>query len=276
MPAVALLKTQTMTIEGQRVRVAIRRAAIGAPTAVFLHGYPDTLQVFAAAVATLPAEWGYVVPDFPGQGKSVRSAPELPTASPTDRARWLAALLDTCLVPMVRVFAHDMGAHAALELARLHPRRVERLVLAHSLLDPTAPMSMTLTWLRKSAAYRVLLPAFPGRVVKKCFESFLAPNQALAPLVARDVQDAFTMQVGRFTASVCDAAEDWLRIGLDRYRSLEMPVTLLTGTRNLHFPRAHAEALAREVRHAKLVEVPGGWHWFVWHLPEAAVRALTA
>ena len=276
MPAVALLKPQTMTLEGQRVRVAIRRAAPGSPTVLFLHGYPDTLQVFAAAVAALPESWGYVAPDFPGQGKSARSAPESPTASPTDRARWLASLLDTALVPLVRVFAHDMGAHAALELARLHPRRVERLVLAHSLLDPSAPMSLTLTWLRKSAAYRVLLPAFPGRVVKKCFESFLAPNQALTPLVARDVQDAFTMQVGRFTASVCDAAEDWLRGGLDRYRVLEMPVTILTGTRNLHFPREHAEALAREVRQAKVVEVPGGWHWLVWHLPDAVVRALSA
>lgn len=276
MQQVALLKTETKTVEGQRVRIAVRRAGAGAPTALFLHGYPDTLQIFARAVAALPPQWGYVAADFPGQGKSARSSAGLPTAAPHDRARWLAALLDACLVPMVRVFAHDIGAHTALELARSYPRRVERLVLAHSLLDPRAPMSTTLTWLRKSAAYRLLLPAFPGRVVKKCFESFLAANEALSPPIARDVQESFTMQVGRHTAAVCDAAEDWLRQGLGRYRELPMPVTLLTGTRNLHFAREHAKALAGEIPNAKLVEVPGGWHWMAWHLPEPIVAALGA
>ena len=274
MSPVSLLKTETKTLEGQTVRLAVRRAGPGQPTALFVHGYPDTLQIFAATIAALPAGWGYVAADFPGQGQSARSSADTPTTSPEERARWLGVLLDACLLTSVRIFAHDMGAHAALELARLRPRRIERLVLAHSLLDGRGPTSSTILWLRKSAAYKLLLPAFPGRVVRKCLEAFLAPNQQPAPLVVRDLERSFTMHVGKHTADVCDAAESWLKRGLARYAALPMPVTLLVGTRNLQFPREHAEALARVVPQARIVDVPDAWHWLAWQAPSAVADAL--
>lgn len=269
------LPTETKTVEGQPVRVALRRATGSAPTALFLHGYPDTLHVFTRAIRALPSDWGYVAADFPGQGRSGPSASSTPTTSPEGRARWLAALLDVGMLRQVRVFGHDMGGHAALELARQAPKRVERLVLCHSLLDDAAPVPATIKWLRLAGAYRPLLSNLPGTVLRRCVRDFLPPNDPLTMPIEIDFGQCFDRQVGKHTAAVCDAASDWLKKGLVAYRTLEMPVVSLVGTRNLYFGREHAEALKRVVPKAEIVTVKDAWHWLAWQKPEAVVAALS-
>lgn len=270
------LQTETKTVEGQPVRVALRRATGSAPTAVFLHGYPDTLHVFTRAIAALPKTWGYVAADFPGQGQSGRSSSTTPTTAPQGRGRWLGALLDVGMLSQVRVFAHDMGAHAALELARQFPKRVERLVLSHSLLDNDAPTPATIKWLRFAGAYRPLLSNLPGTVLRRCVGDFLPPNDALSLPIEIDFGQCFDRQVGKHTAAVCDAAEDWLKKGLGPYRGLEAQVVNLVGTRNLYFGREHAEALQRVLPKAEIVTVKDAWHWLVWQKPDAVKAALGA
>ena len=270
------LTTETKTVEGQPVRVAQRRAAGSAPTAVFLHGYPDTLHVFTRAIQALPREWGYVAADFPGQGQSARSNGTTPTTSPEGRGRWLAALLDVFMLSHVRVFAHDMGAHAALELARQFPKRAERLVLCHSLLDDAAPVPATIKWLRLAGAYRPLLSNLPGTVLRRCVSEFLPANEGLTMPIEIDFGQCFDRQVGKHTAAVCDAAEDWLKQGLARYAALTPRVQSLVGTRNLYFGRDHAEALRKVLPKADIVTVKDAWHWLAWQKPEAVVTALGA
>lgn len=269
------LTTEIKTVEGQPVRLASRRAQGDAPTVLWLHGYPDNLQVFARAVRALPPEWGYVAADFPGQGRSARSHANTPSTSPTERARWLATLLDVTMLQRVRVFAHDMGAHAALELARTAPKRVERLVLCHSLLDGAAEVATPLRVMRASRAYRVVLPAVPGTVLRRCIDDFLPKSETLSWPVEVDLGKAFDRRVGQHTADVCDAAERWLSQGLSRYRDLKMPVVALWGTRNLYFPRVHADALAKAVPQTEVHIARDGWHWLVWHKPGDVIQALT-
>lgn len=270
------LQTETKTVEGQPVRLAVRRASGSAPTALFVHGYPDTLHVFTRAIEALPKDWGYLAGDFPGQGRSAPSNSTTPTTSPAGRARWLAALLDVGMLGRVRVFAHDMGAHAALELARQFPKRIERLVLAHSLLDAKAPMAPTLRWLRLARAYRLLLPTLPGTVLRRCVDDFLPKNAALTMPIEIDFGQCFDRKVGKHTAAVCDDAEDWLARGLEPYRALEADVRYLVGTRNLYFGREHAEALQRVLPKTEIVTVKDAWHWLAWQSPEAVTRALGA
>lgn len=269
------LHTEIKTVEGQPVRVALRRATGSAPTALFLHGYPDDLHIFSRAIDALPKDWGYVAADFPGQGRSARSASTTPTTSPEGRARWLGALLDVGMLRRVRVFAHDMGAHAGLELARQAPTRVERLVLCHSLLDNDAKVASTIKWLRLAGAYRPLLSNLPGSVLRRCVRDFLPSNDALTMPVEIELGQCFDRQVGKHTAAVCDAAMDWLKQGLGRYHAIEAPVTNLVGTRNLYFGRDHAEALQRVLPKARIVTVPDAWHWLAWQKPEAVVKALS-
>ncbi len=268
------LETARVEVDGARARVSVRRATGSAPTVLLLPGYPDTLQIFTRVVDALAASWGYVALDFPGQGGS-DGTPSSPVA-PEARARWLAALLDRLDVARVRVFGHDMGAHAALELAHAQPDRVERLVVTNALLAGAAPCSRTITLLRWSALYRVLLPTFPGRVSAQCLRDFLPRSSPLTPRVRTDIVAHFTRAAARTTSHVCDAAETWLARGLERFAELRMPVTALWGEAEHHFPRAHAAALLRAVPHAKLSEVPAGQHWLAWHAPADVVASLTA
>lgn len=266
-----MLPTETKTVLGQSARVAVRRARAGAPTALFLHGYPDNLHVFARVVRALPAEWGYVAADFPGQGRSARAAA---ATTPVERGRWLAALLDACIVTEVRICAHDMGVHAALELARQAPKRVARMVLVHALLDSHAKVAKEIRWLRAAKAYRLLLANLPGTVLRRCVADFLPGNDTLPWPVEVELGQCFDRAVGKHTAAVCDATEEWLTRGLDAYRDLQMPIVQLVGTRNLYFGREHAEALQRVLPQALIVSVFDAWHWLVWQKPEAVVAAL--
>ena len=256
---------EVVEVAGRAVRVSHRR---GSPTVLFLHGYPDTLHVFDRAISALDGNWGYVAPDFPGQGRSEASG----TVAPEARARWLDSLLRVLDVDRVRLVAHDMGAHAALELALGFPDRVESLVLSHSLLDGTAKTSRTIALLRRGRAYRWLLPAFPSIVVARSLASFLPSDTPLTDDVHDDIAACFTRAVARTTVAVCDAAEVWLARGLDRFGALRCPVTLVWGSAETHFGRAHAESLARVCRATSIVDVDGGHHWLAWQQPRSMLR----
>ena len=269
-----MLATTVIEVDGRAARVSCRAATAGAPTVLFLPGYPDTLQVFARACAALEPRVGYLALDFPGQGGSERSRD--PTFAPEARARWIVQVLRRLEVGRVVVYAHDMGAHAALELALLIGARVSGLVVANALLDGMARTSRTIALLRRARAYRVLLPAFPGRAVAHSIAGFLPRGAPLSPAVQQDIESAFSRTAAVVTGRVCDAAEVWLARGLERFRSLRMPVTLLWGSAEQHFPRVHAEALATVIDQARVVDVPGGHHWLVWHDPDAVVRQVQA
>lgn len=256
------------------MRVSHRPAKAGAPTVVLLHGYPDTLQIFARLATALPREMGYVALDFPGQGQSEPSRAR--SFSPEARARWLVQVLAALAVERCSVIAHDMGAHAALELALLDPGRVERVVVSHALLDGTAATSWEIAVLRRARAYRVLLPALPRVTVARCVATFLPRATPLSPVIYEDLASSFTRASARTTARVCDAAEAWLTRGLGRFAALTMPLTLLWGDAEAHFPRAHAERLAAVVPQAQVIDIRGGFHWLAWQDPECVVAALQA
>lgn len=233
---------------------------------LLLHGYPDTLNVFFRLVAELPASWGVLAVDFPGQG---RSAPAN-TTSPEARAQWLCQLLDGFDVARVRVFAHDMGAQAALELALLG--RVEALVVSHSLLDAASPCSWSIRVLRASKLYRLALPAFPQLVVSRCLATFVEPG-SVPPELEAELRETFANSA-RLTVAACDDAEAWLSRGLERFASLTTDATLLWTKHAPHFPIDHALAFQRHLPSARLIELDSGGHWLAWSHPRAVVEAL--
>ncbi len=266
----SLLPTQMVRLRGHRVRLFLRQAQAGKPTALLLHGYPDTVHVFGPLASALPQDWGVVAADFPGQGLSENAQ----VFSPSARAEWLTALLWQCqATEKIVVFGHDMGAHAALELAR-NDALVRRVVLCHSLLDGTGPTSLAIRVLRRSGAYRVILPAVPQTVVSRCLATFLPGPSPLEAVVESDFRTCFSRGGALRTAAICSAAEHWLAQGLETFDNVNTEVRLLWGTAESHFPIAHAQALQRVLPKAQLQQVPGGYHWLAWHAPQAVAASL--
>ena len=62
-----------------------------------------------------------------------------------------------------------------------------------------------------------------------------------------------------------------------RYRQIDVPVTLIAGDQDhmVDFGR-HSQRLAREIRGAKLVSVPGGSHMVHYDAPDKVVQAIIA
>jgi len=99
------------------------------PEVLFLHGFPDTGEVWRHQVPAL-AEAGFraIVPDLRGRGRSERpdgvgayALPEL-VADAT-------GILNALAVERAHVIGHDWGAALAWAIAALAPQRVDRLVV---------------------------------------------------------------------------------------------------------------------------------------------------
>src|SRR4051794_3039931 len=104
---------------------------------LFLHGWPDTHNLWRHQVAALSAEgFRTIAPDLRGFGASDK---------PTDVAAYAlknsvvdaVAILDACGVEKAHVVAHDWGAAAAWGFAAFLPDKVDRLAVL-SVGHPTA------------------------------------------------------------------------------------------------------------------------------------------
>lgn len=231
----------------------VRRALVGraGPTWVALHGYPDTHRVFEPLASAASEHLRMLLFDWPGQGKSERTAGG--PFDPWDRARFLARLLDDEGMDRVSLVAHDMGVLPALAFAALFPARTERLVLAHALIDDRGPVSLDIALLRRARLYPFALTAAPGFVFDRCRRSFLLPGHALAVEHLAEMRADFR-RTRRAVVELCRAYDTALPSFLDRLGELPgVPVDLVWSTGpGLHFPIAHARALAARVQNARI------------------------
>lgn len=96
---------------------------------IAMPGAPGLVPVFAQAPLRGHAA---ILPDLPGTGGSEALAShDMPAL-----ARAIAALLDHLGVGAVPVFGHSLGGTVAIELARLRPDLVSRLIVAEGNLTP--------------------------------------------------------------------------------------------------------------------------------------------
>jgi pimeloyl-ACP methyl ester carboxylesterase len=102
----------------------------GVPT-LFLHGNPDSSEVWAGVLPELAAHGRCLAPDLPGFGRS--SAPPDFDCSLEGMARFVEALLQALAVSgPVNLVVHDIGGPYGLAWAVRHPQRVHRLVIMNT------------------------------------------------------------------------------------------------------------------------------------------------
>ncbi|WP_460073091.1 alpha/beta fold hydrolase [Streptomyces sp. YKOK-I1] len=115
--------------------VRVNRAGEGRPrTVLFLHGSGPgvtALSNWEGALERLGAHFDCVAPDLLGFGHSTHPDPAPPdmTAFTELRVRTLFGLLDALGLDKVDVVGNSMGGMIAMEMALLHPERVDRITL---------------------------------------------------------------------------------------------------------------------------------------------------
>ncbi|HET9642950.1 MAG TPA: acetoin dehydrogenase dihydrolipoyllysine-residue acetyltransferase subunit [Burkholderiaceae bacterium] len=115
-------------VGGIRVRYARRGPERGLPV-LLLHGFGGDIGNWLFNIDALAQDAPVIALDLPGHGQS---DVELPDASLSGLAGFVASFLDQLDVERVQVVGHSMGGAIAARLALDHPRRVTSLALVNS------------------------------------------------------------------------------------------------------------------------------------------------
>jgi 2-hydroxy-6-oxonona-2,4-dienedioate hydrolase len=135
------LAETTIDASGTRTRV-LRGGPQDAPAILFLHGgipggtpYCSGAHIWGETTEMFAERRHVVVPDLPGSGGTVPTAP--PTM--TSLTQHLLALLSALKITRVDVVGHDLGGLIGIALALEHPARVASLaVVSSATMAPTA------------------------------------------------------------------------------------------------------------------------------------------
>src|SRR5687767_8237603 len=114
----------------QNIKIRLNEAGSGQPI-LFLHGNPDSADMWNSVIEHLPQGFHSLAPDLPGFGQS--EAANNFDWSIKNRGQWVADVLDAAGItePVVLV-AHDHGGPFAASFAVQYPERVKQLVLQNT------------------------------------------------------------------------------------------------------------------------------------------------
>ncbi len=254
--------------DGNRVRVA--RMGSGPPL-VFLHGYPDNLQIWGELAPRLADRRSVIAFDWPGMGYS---DPWQGGVTPTHLADRLLALLDAWGLERVDVVGMDMGGQPALAFAARHPHRISRLVVMNSLVYADEETSWEISVLRRFRWNRVVLRRLPWLVFRRAEYTSLPRGVALPPALRSDLWESFRRAAVRLCiARMCAGYQGTLPKLPALYSQIVCPTLILWGGADRHFPVGHATRLHTAIAGSRLEILDGAEHWMAWYrAQEVAMR----
>jgi pimeloyl-ACP methyl ester carboxylesterase len=257
-----MLPVRSTDVQGRTLRYA--RLGQGHPI-VFLHGYPDTLQLWSGVGPLLSDSFEVVAIDWPGMG---RSAAWPGGATPFDMAARLIALLDHWQIDRAAVVGIDMGGQPALAAAARHPDRLSHVVVTGSLLQFDARTSWEIDLLRRFKLNQFFLRHTPRLVFRRAWKTSLPHSHQIDETVEQDFWDCFRRNdVRQFIVRMCAGYQGALPRLREEYRRIEVPTLALWGEQDVHFPPIHAVRLREQVRGSKVTIIDGGTHWLPLQRP---------
>lgn len=264
-----------VTVEG--LRLHYRCEGSGRPV-VLLHGNAGFLQDYDRLLADVPSGYRFCSFDWPGHGYSERPTGEPPT--PAVQARLLHGALGQLGIEKPMLVGHSWSGTLVLRYALDYPREVSGLVLlgavaygeegVSSPLDTVATAPILGTLVR----HTIWIP-FSGGFVERSLAQAFSPDpvpdeylRAARMLWTRPVQ-------ARATAEDNQTAGPALREMNERYDSIDLPVTIVTGDSDLLvLPERHAYPLHEAVAGSRLVVLPETGHDAQHTRPAAVLDAI--
>src|SRR5882724_12233838 len=158
---------------GRRLRIA--RLGSGPPV-IFLHGYPDNLQIWSELAMRLADHFEVIAFDWPGMGYSDAWSGG---TTPFHMADRLSKILDELAIERANLVGMDMGGQPALVFAAQHPERVHHLVVMNSFVFWNEKTSWEIQLLRKYGCNRFIIRNFPLLVFKRAEMTFLPRGMKL-------------------------------------------------------------------------------------------------
>jgi pimeloyl-ACP methyl ester carboxylesterase len=255
------------------VELAHHRGGAGEPV-VLIHGVGSQWQVWEPVIPALERERDVIALDLPGFGGS----PSLPIGVVPNAAALadtVAEFLDSLGIERPLIGGNSLGGWIALELAA---RRRARAVVAVS------PAGFAEGWEQVAGRFQ-LMSAWRGARLRPVVE-WLARRPgtrviAYGSMMGRPkkIRPAEALAASRNLAASVAFTNTVATLTRDRFRDaqrVDVPVTLVWGTRDLVLFPWQANRALRELPNARLVKLPGAGHVPTWDDPKAIVRELIA
>ena len=227
-------------------------------------------------LSALARERRVIVFDYPGLGDSTAPAGRTFTGIAAATAEFMADID----VPRADVLGWSMGGFVAQELLRRQPDRVDRAVLVgtnpggdRTVLGPrwvqradSDPDAGVKTYLRTNYPPTTCAQR-RGRAFLRRLNQAVASGRYPDPIVPARTYNRMV------------AAEDpWLRSNRNAsaLQSVQVPVLVMVGRRDVITPPANGRALADLLPEATLLEVPAAGHSVLFQAPRESVQAISA
>jgi poly(3-hydroxyalkanoate) depolymerase len=258
---VRAMQTQTIDLDGQLLRVGIRRASDASPPLLLFNGIGANLELVEPFVAALD-DVTVIVFDVPGVGGS--PAPLIPYRFST-----LAVLSDKLLTRLgytgpVDVLGVSWGGALAQQFAHLYPRRCRRLILAAT--SPGVIMvPARLSVLSKLIGPRRYTdPAYLREIGAEIYGGAYRRDAALLDAHSRHIQ----APRGRGYLYQLLAASGWT--SLPWLGSLRQTTLVMHGNDDPIVPLTNAKILASRIRNATLHVIDDGHLFLITRAGEVA------
>lgn len=269
-----MLDTSMIQTKFGMVRVADQRGVDGRPPLVFVHGYPDNLQIWSRVFAALePSGRRLIAFDWPGLG---HSEPFVGGATPFHLGSHLVAVLDALHVDRAIPIGFDMGAHAVVATAARSPERIDKVVLTNFLADGDVETSWDISVMRRLGLNQVILRWAPRVVFMRALRTFLTDASLPSDLRA-DLWRGFSRrETLDHLRRMCAGYQAALPRVTRALPTISAKTLIVWADDDPHFPPAQGEAVAAAVSNGQLHVLAGAPHWFMWERPDDFAAALAS
>ena len=251
----------------QRAFIHLPHRDPDAPTLLLLHGIGDDLTSWDRVIRDLALDFAIVAPDLLGHGQSAKPRADYSIGGYANGMRDLLSVLD---IDRVTVVGHSFGGGVAMQYGYQYPERTERIILVApgGLGREVTPILRALTLPGAGA----VLAATEMSPVRKAVHALLPLVQRLPIAAAHDAHemvkfyDRLADRAGRSALlHVARGVMDWrgqVITMLDRcYLTVQMPVMVVWGDKDMIIPATHADAASRAMPGARVERFEGSGHF---------------
>ena len=268
---------QSVVVDGTTLNYV--SAGSGRPV-VLIHGNPGSYHDYTHAVVGRLSQSYYVVAfDRPGHGYSGRQDSVQPTVEV--QALIIRDALQKLSLEKPVLVGHSWGGSLVLAAAVAYGKDLAGIVL----LAPAAYPNISIEWwslfphlpLIGNFVVNTLTPFLGRAVVRRSLKRAYDPQEVQEDYAERSLQ--LWMRPDHIRASAYDERTlgASLTVLSERYRDIEMPVVIVTGSADrLLDPEEHAYPLHRTMRNSKLIVLPETGHQLPQTQPDAVIAAIDA
>lgn len=237
------------------------------PAVVFIHGAEHDHSVWNLQSRYF-AHHGFAVlaPDLPGHGRSAGAA----LGSIGAIADWITALLEAAGFHAAALVGHSMGSLAALECAARYPERITRIALLGTAVP--MPVSKGLLDAAKNDEPRAMGMI---NVWSHSARGQIGGNAVPGSWIYRANVRLMERQAPGVLFNDLNACNEYTT-GLEAAGRVQCPALVLSGERDMMTSPKSARGLAKLLRNATEVVLPGAGHNMTAEAPGGALDSLVA